>query len=80
MQFQPGTRYRFRPRPGKYTQTPAALEYHTRTLIFIRDKRGAWKSTGQRVIHHIFQWRSGALECFTDEQAGDYLITEAGRR
>ncbi len=75
MQFQPGMRYRFRPRPGKYTQTPAALEYHTRTLIYLWDARG-----DRRVVHHVFQWKGGALECFTDTQAGDYLITEVGRR
>lgn len=75
MQFQSGTRYRFHPKPGKYTQTPAAVIAHTQTLTYLRDVRG-----DHRVVHHVFQWRCGALECFTDVQTGDYLITEVGRR
>ena len=66
MEFTPGTRYRFRPKPGKYVQKADVAEYHARTLTYLRDE----------FIHHIFRLRGGALECFTDIQAGDYLITK----
>ena len=74
--FTPGKSYRFRPKPGKYTQMLAAVSVHTRTLTYLRDELGDWRPRGKRVVLHVFQWRGGALECFTDEQAADFIITE----
>ena len=75
MAFIPGTRYQFRPRPGKYTQTPGAVAVHTKTLTYLRDDPGDWNTTG-RVTHHLFQLKGGALESFTDWQMSDYVITK----
>lgn len=69
--FIPGTRYQFRPKRG----TPNSADYHTRVLTFIRDELGD-RQILSRVIHHIFQLTGGALECFTDVQAGDFVITK----
>ncbi|MBR1660289.1 MAG: hypothetical protein IJ705_08225 [Oscillospiraceae bacterium] len=73
MDFEPGQRYQFLPiaGTGKHLCSPYAMGYNTLTLKYLRDAKGEGKTT-----HHIFQWRGGALECFTDEQAGDYLITK----
>ncbi|MCR4819359.1 MAG: hypothetical protein K5841_10420 [Fretibacterium sp.] len=68
MKFKRGARYRFRPKPGKYTQKPCVAEYHTRTLVYLKD------APGDRMVHHIFQWRGGALECFSDVQLEDYTV------
>ena len=69
MNFEPGKWYRFHPGTGKHPSSP--WEHHVLTLKYLRDKHG-----DHRTIFHIFQWRGGALECFTDVQAGDYHITE----
>lgn len=69
-QFQPGRRYRFRPKPGKSHQKLAVIDYHARTLTYL------WDAPGDHVVHHVFQLRGGALECFSDVQVGDYNITE----
>ncbi|MBQ9526706.1 MAG: hypothetical protein IJR68_03770 [Fretibacterium sp.] len=71
--FTPGQRYRFLPKSGTewHLCSPASKENRILTLRYLRDAKGDGK-----VTHHIFQWRGGALECFTDEQAGDYIITE----
>ena len=83
MAFVPGAKYTFCPKLrssvffGRKIEHPSEYSNHAaRTLTFLRDECGDRRSTGQRVIHHIFQWRGGALECFTDEQAGDYVITK----
>ena len=77
MAFIPGTRYTFSYKMktpyffGKKFAPSEFSRYATRTLTYLRDCKGDGK-----VIHHIFQWRGGALECFTDEQTGDYVITK----
>ena len=83
MAFVPGVKYRFCPKLrssvifGKEVTQPSKYSDHAaRTLTFLRDECGDRRSTGQRVIHHIFQLRGWALESFTDEQAGDYVITK----
>ena len=82
MAFIPGTRYTFACKMkspylfGRKIDPSKFADNATRTLTYLRDECGDRRATGQRVIHHIFQWRGGALECFTDEQAGDYVITK----
>jgi len=82
MAFIPGVRYTFACKLktpylfGKKLEPSEYSRHATRTLTYLRDEYGDWRSTGQRVIHHLFQLEGGALECFTDEQAGDYVITK----
>ena len=73
MNFEPGKQYRFQPKSGtgKHICSPYANMNNTLTLRYLRDAKGDGK-----VTHHIFQWRGGALECFTDGQAEDYRITK----
>lgn len=77
MAFIPGTRYTFACKMkspylfGRKIDPSKFADNATRTLTYLRDAKGDGK-----VIHHIFQLRGGALECFTDEQAGDYVITK----
>ena len=77
MAFIPGTRYTFAckmKRPylfGRKLEPSKFADNATRTLTYLRDCKGDGK-----VIHHIFQWGGGALECFTDEQTRDYVITK----
>lgn len=66
--FVPGTKYRFTPKLrssiifGNKVEHPSEYSKHAaRTLTYLRDVKGAGK-----VIHHVFQWKGGALECFTD--------------
>lgn len=86
MAFIPGTRYQFSYKMktpyffGKKFDPSGFSRHAPRTLTYLRDECGDRRATGQRVIHHIFQWRGGALECFTDEQAGDYVITKKKER
>ena len=77
MTFEPGKWYRFHPESGtgKHLCSPYAKDYNALTLKYLRDELGE-QHRKQRVIHHIFQWRGGALECFTDEQLEDYRITK----
>lgn len=82
MAFIRGTRYTFACKMkspylfGKKIDPSKFADNAPRTLTYLRDEYGDRRSTGQRVIHHIFQLRGGALESFTDEQAGDYVITK----
>ena len=73
--FRPGHRYRFRPTVGKWSQKFVA-DYNSHTLRYLRDELGDWKSMGQRVVHHIFQWTGGALECFSAAQLRDFDVRE----
>lgn len=56
---------------GKKFDPSKFADNATRTLTYLRDCKGDGK-----VIHHIFQWKGGALECFTDEQMEDFIITK----
>jgi hypothetical protein len=60
---------------GKKIEPSKFADSATRTLKYLRDEYGAhcWD---YRVIHHIFQTEGGALECFTDWQIADYVITK----
>ena len=75
MAFIPGTRYQFQFRPKGRYNSPAAVATQSKTLTYLRDEPGDWNTTG-RVTHHLFQLKGGALECFTDWQIADYVITK----
>ncbi len=84
MPFTPGIKYAFYQKLrtniffGKRIEQPSEYSrYATRMLTFLRDERGDWRSTGERVVHHIFQLSGGALECFTNQQLQDFDIKEA---
>lgn len=82
MAFIPGTRYTFACKMkspylfGRKIDPSKFADNATRTLTYLRDEMGAWRSTGERTIFHIFQWEGGALESFTDEQMRDYVVTK----
>lgn len=69
--FINGLRYQFQFKPKGRYNSPAAVATQNRTLTFLRDAKEDGK-----VIHHIFQTKGGALECFTDWQINDYIITK----
>ena len=63
MAFVPGVKYRFTQKLrsnvifGPRIEQPSEYSNHAaRTLTFLRDECGDRRATGQRVIHHIFQW------------------------
>lgn len=78
MAFVSGAKYTFCPKLrssvifGKEVTQPSKYSDHAaRTLRYLRDAKGAGK-----VIHHLFEWKGGALESFTDWQIKDYIVSK----
>ncbi len=76
MAFVPGKEYRFQLKTYTHKAPPQNINLNCKFLTYLRDEHGGWRSTGDRVIHHLFKWRGGALESFTDEQLRDWNVTK----